>query len=235
MPKRATNGISRPTSACRSRPSTSGSTSRSKRSSPAAILSPSFANAPKARLYGAEFEVQKYFDLSGLGGDKGFFANRRALFIGNYTYTKSKLKVSRERHHAGIRGVVDHRHRLLPRRLAADRPIGPHRQPATRPGTPGPSVAADLAADLCQQPRRQPRPERHPASARRRSKSPACDSISSPARVSSCWARTVELKFEARNITGRKHEEFQHSGANRIDVNTYKLGTTLALSASLKL
>ena len=43
----------------------------------------------------------------------------------------------------------------------------------------------------------------------------------------------VELKFEARNITARKHEEFQQSGTNRIDVNTYDLGRTLTLSASV--
>ena len=45
--------------------------------------------------------------------------------------------------------------------------------------------------------------------------------------------KEIELKFEARNITARKHEEFQQSGANRIDVNTYDLGRTLTLSASV--
>ena len=46
-----------------------------------------------AILYGAEFELQKHFDLSGLGGDESFFAGRRFVVIGNYTFTKSKLKV----------------------------------------------------------------------------------------------------------------------------------------------
>jgi len=50
----------------------------------------SFANAPRAELYGAEVEVQKYFDLSNWGG---FFTTRRLVGIANYTYTKSKLKV----------------------------------------------------------------------------------------------------------------------------------------------
>ena len=49
-----------------------------------------FANAPRARLYGAEFELQKYFDLERVGG---LFENRRILAIANYTYTKSRITV----------------------------------------------------------------------------------------------------------------------------------------------
>jgi hypothetical protein len=48
------------------------------------------------------------------------------------------------------------------------------------------------------------------------------------------FKREIELKFEARNITGQRHEEFQKSGTNRIDINTYDVGTTLALSATVK-
>ncbi|OYY70831.1 MAG: TonB-dependent receptor [Sphingomonadales bacterium 28-55-16] len=52
----------------------------------------SFANAPEASLYGAEIDVQKYVDLSNLSsGD--FFATRRLVFVANYTYTQSSLKV----------------------------------------------------------------------------------------------------------------------------------------------
>jgi outer membrane receptor protein involved in Fe transport len=51
------------------------------------------ANAPQAELYGAEAEVVKFFYLSDLGADDGFFASKRLLFSGNYTYSKSKLKV----------------------------------------------------------------------------------------------------------------------------------------------
>jgi len=50
-----------------------------------------FTNAPQANLYGAEFELQKYFPLDFLGG--GFFATRRLLLIANYTYSKSQLVV----------------------------------------------------------------------------------------------------------------------------------------------
>ena len=46
--------------------------------------------------------------------------------------------------------------------------------------------------------------------------------------------RELELKFEARNLTGRRHREFQKSGANILDVNSYDVGRSVSLSASLK-
>ncbi|RDE05158.1 TonB-dependent receptor domain-containing protein [Sphingomonas aracearum] len=53
-------------------------------------LQTGFTNLPKAKLYGAEVELQKYFPLADLiGGD--FFATRRAVLIANYTYTKSEI------------------------------------------------------------------------------------------------------------------------------------------------
>ena len=47
--------------------------------------------------------------------------------------------------------------------------------------------------------------------------------------------REVELKLEARNILGRGHEEFQDNGTNRIDLNTYDIGTTFGASLSVTL
>ena len=46
--------------------------------------------------------------------------------------------------------------------------------------------------------------------------------------------KELEIKLEARNLTGQKHEEYQISGSNRIDTNTYDLGRTFSLSASIK-
>ena len=56
----------------------------------AGSLTTTFANAPKAELYGAEAEVQKFFSI----GDSGFFGERRVMVSANYTFTNSKLKVS---------------------------------------------------------------------------------------------------------------------------------------------
>ncbi|MCE7797509.1 TonB-dependent receptor [Sphingobium sufflavum] len=54
-----------------------------------------FANAPKAKLYGAEVEFQKYLPLDGLfKGD--LFATKRAVIIANYTYSNSELEVGNQ-------------------------------------------------------------------------------------------------------------------------------------------
>ena len=42
----------------------------------------------------------------------------------------------------------------------------------------------------------------------------------------------MEAKFEARNIFGRGHEEFQQSGDNRIDINSYEVGRSFGASIS---
>ena len=52
-------------------------------------LQTGFTNLPKATLYGGEVEIQKFVPLDFLSSD--FFATRRALFIANYTYTKSSI------------------------------------------------------------------------------------------------------------------------------------------------
>jgi TonB-dependent receptor len=51
-------------------------------------LQTGFTNLPKASLYGAEVEVQKYVPLVALGEA---FATRRLLALANYTYTQSSI------------------------------------------------------------------------------------------------------------------------------------------------
>lgn len=53
-----------------------------------------FTNAPEARLYGAEVELQKYLPLDFIGG--GFFASRRLLLVANYTWSQSALVIGDE-------------------------------------------------------------------------------------------------------------------------------------------
>jgi outer membrane receptor protein involved in Fe transport len=50
----------------------------------------------------------------------------------------------------------------------------------------------------------------------------------------SLFGKEIEGKFEARNLTGRGNLQYQESGKNRIETNTYKLGRTFSLSASMK-
>ncbi len=52
----------------------------------------SFANAPQAELYGAEFEFTKYIPFE-TASESSFLASRRAVVIGNYTWTQSSIAV----------------------------------------------------------------------------------------------------------------------------------------------
>jgi outer membrane receptor protein involved in Fe transport len=52
----------------------------------------SFANAPSARLYGAEIEFQRFLPFQ-TDSETSFFASRRAIVTGNYTWTQSSLQV----------------------------------------------------------------------------------------------------------------------------------------------
>jgi hypothetical protein len=49
------------------------------------------------------------------------------------------------------------------------------------------------------------------------------------------WGRTGEIKFEARNLTGEGYQEFQMLNGSRIDNNSYDLGRTFSLGISLSL
>lgn len=187
----------------------------------------SFANAPRAELYGAEFEVQKYFDLS---GGSGFFANRRLVVIANYTYTKSEIKVG-----AGDTVAI----------------FGTSVQPASNVFASGVPLTgqSDHIANLqigFENPDSlsQQTLLLSYSSDRVTSRGPVGqpDIIERPGLRLDFVVRQgvkvagqeVDLKFEARNITGRRREEFQQSGANRVDINSYDVGTSFSVSASLK-
>lgn len=190
-----------------------------------------FANAPKAELYGGEIEFQTYVPLSGLGG--GFFATRRLLFIGNYTYTQSKIKADDS--------IV----------------IGPDLQPVAanllfRDGAPMTGQSDHLAnlqfgiedteklsqATVLLTYASKRVTNRGPIQGENRQP----DIIEKPGFRLDFVAReeveflgqNLEIKFEARNLTGQKYEEFQQFGENRIDVNTYDLGRTFSLGVELK-
>jgi outer membrane receptor protein involved in Fe transport len=193
----------------------------------------SFANAPKATLYGVEIEAQKYFDLGGLSSSD-FFAVRRAVVVANYTYTKSKLKVAvadrtsvfgassgnaldyfrdgspltgQSDHIANLQFGLENTDTLSQQTIlltyASDRVIS--RGLNGTPPQPDVTERPGLRVDFV-----------------------AREGIR-------LFNTELEIKFEARNITGRRHEEFQKVGPRRIDVNSYDVGTTLALSISAKL
>jgi Outer membrane receptor proteins, mostly Fe transport len=182
----------------------------------------SFANAPKADLYGAEVEVQKYFDM---------FADRRLLVAANYTFTKSEIKVSAT-DTTEVFGAPD--------ALASG---------YFRDGVPltGQSkhignvqIGLEQQGGLSQQTLLFNYASKRAVS-RGLANSGQPDYISDPGLTIDFVARQgitlgntdVELKFEARNLTGRRNEEYQNLESGRIDINTYDVGRTISFSASV--
>lgn len=189
----------------------------------------SFANAPKADLYGGEAEFQKYFPLDGLS-DGDFWASRRAILIANYTYTKSKLKVRPGdpvavfassatnatdyfRDGAPLTGQSDHIVNLQIGMEDKDR-LSQQTLLFSYASKRVTSRGAALQPDIIEEPGIQ---------------------VDFVARQG-IRIRNVEteLKFEVRNITGTKYKEYQQNGANRIYYNLYDRGTvgTIGLSVN---
>ncbi|MBW8753860.1 MAG: TonB-dependent receptor [Sphingomonadales bacterium] len=187
----------------------------------------SYANAPEASLYGAEFELQKYFDLSDSGG---WLTGRRAVIIANYTYSHSSLKVAANdpvavfasastkatdffRDGAALTGQSDH---LVNLQLGLENTERLSQQTILL------SYASERA--VSRGPSGQP------------------DVIERPGVQLDVVMREgvkflgqdVEFKFEARNLLGTRHREYQQSGANVIEFNTYDVGRIFGLSAQVK-
>ncbi|HLL59903.1 MAG TPA: TonB-dependent receptor, partial [Allosphingosinicella sp.] len=189
-----------------------------------------FANAPEATLYGAEVEVQAFYPLAGMAD---FLSTKRLLFIGNYTYSKSKLRVDDSiivgpglqpiaanllfRDGAPLNGQSDH---------LANLQIGLEDTDRLSQATLLLTYASERVTN------------RGPIQGQLRQP----DIIEKPGFRLDFVAReeiplfgtTAELKFEARNILGQDYEEFQQSGDNRIDVNSYDVGRTFSMGLSVK-
>lgn len=193
----------------------------------------SYANAPEAQLYGAEFEVQKYFDLSSMG-DGGFWDARRLVAIGNYTFTQSKLKVDAgdtvQVFGAASNLATDYFHDGAPLTGQSDHIVNVQLGLEDEDRLSQQTILLSYASDRV-------------VSRGLNGTPPQPDVIESPGlRMDFVWREgfalfgaEMEAKFEARNIFGRGHEEFQQSGDNRIDINSYDLGQSFALSISAKI
>lgn len=189
-----------------------------------AVLS-SFLNAPKARLYGVELEALKYFPIGDIYGP------RRIVINANYTYSKSKL-IIRDGDPAPVFGS--------PNNFASD--YFSNGDPLT--GQSDHIANLELGFERTDKLSQQTILLNY-ASDRvtNRGAGTQPDIIEKPglqldfvAREGiKLFNREIELKFEARNLTRRRYEEVQENGDNRVFYNRYRVGTTFALGASVKL
>ncbi len=192
------------------------------------VANSSFANAPKATLYGGELEVQKYFALDKVG-ESAFWQSRRAVVIANYTYTQSEIKVGANDttivngttlpaanfffDGSPLTGQSDHLVNLQigledQDRLSQQTLLFTYSSP--RVTSRGPSGQPDIR------------------------EKPGIQLDFVARQGIKILGRELDLKFEARNLTGRKYQELQENENGRVFLNRYKLGTTFSLGGSLK-
>jgi outer membrane receptor protein involved in Fe transport len=187
----------------------------------------SFANAPSATLYGVEIESQKYLFLSDLS-ESAFFASRRLVLIGNYTWSKSELSVKDGdttdvfgtvtqpasnffRDGAALTGQSEH---------LANIQIGLEDEDSLSQQTLLISYASDRVTS------------RGAAGLPDIYESPGF-SVDFVARQGfEFMGKEMEFKFEARNLLRRDYREFQERGPNRIYFNRYDQGVKLSASIS---
>ena len=184
----------------------------------------SFANAPQATLYGAELDAVYGIDLVDWGG---WFASKQLLLIGNYTYTKSDISVGENdltfippsgetnasllfSNGDPLTGQSDH---------IANFQIGIEDLEKTEQFTILLNYASKRVTSRGFQ-----RP----------------DVIEEPGLTVDFVARSeidafgrpFEVEFEVRNIFGRDNFEYQANETDRIEINTYDVGTSFSVGIS---
>ncbi len=190
-----------------------------------------FYNAPRADLFGAEFEGKKYLDV-GTGSE---WIDGKEWFVGvNYTFTKSKLKViATDTIALNTTGV-----RSTP--LASDYIVSGGRLQGQADhlanvqfGFEDNGAGSQATILLTYSSER--------ISAR-------SSSVNIPnlfqdpgLRVDFVYRRDFAMfdheftgSFEARNLNGASSREFQESNGTRFNTNTYKLGRTFSLGLTAK-
>ncbi|AKM07681.1 TonB-dependent receptor domain-containing protein [Pelagerythrobacter marensis] len=185
----------------------------------------SFANAPSATLAGAELEFQYNYDLLDWGG---WFETKRIVTVANYTYTDSQIDVAPDDvtliFPGGERPATDYFRDGVPLTGQSDHLLNLQFGLEDLDRLQQFTMLFSYASER--------------VTARGTSSLP--DIVEDPGlRVDFVYRQEldlfrvpVELKLEARNIFGRDHYEFQSNGTNRIEINTYEVGQSFALSLS---
>lgn len=190
-----------------------------------------FANAPTAELYGSEFEFSMTKPLMDLGAT-GWLESKQLVLVTNYTYTQSKLKLA-----AGDTTRI----------FTAG--VGPVENDATLffndgdPLTGQSDHLVNMQFGIEDQDKLQQLTLLVNYASKRVTRRGAArlpDIVENPGLTLDIVARQelnlfklpLELKFEARNITGRGNFEYQKLDANRIEVNSYDVGTSFSFSVS---
>ena len=201
-------------------------------------LSATFANAPSADLYGGEIELVKFFPLDGLFSSD-LFATKRIVLSANYTYSQSSIKADTDNmvriyrppnnflELSSDQVFVDGRPITGQSEHLANLQFGIEDTELLQQVTFLLSYASDRVSN------RGPRNTGGGIDP---------DIVESPGLRLDIVAREgfdisgqeFELKFEARNITGRDFYERQFGDGYTVLNNVYEVGTTFAASLSAR-
>ena len=187
----------------------------------------SYINAPRATLYGTEIDAKKYLDLP---IEAAWWGDKRLYLAGNYTYSKSEVKVADGDTviPLGFNGVPQDA-RLFVRdgsQLQGQSEHIANLQFGIEDA--GSRSQATLVATYVG--------ER--ISARGRTGQP--DLIQKPGTMLDLVIRkgveigstAVTVGLEARNLLDTEYQEYQELGGGRVDINRYDLGRSISLSIS---
>jgi outer membrane receptor protein involved in Fe transport len=197
---------------------------------PSGSLVASFANAPSAKLYGFEVDAVKHFPFDGA---EGFLSTRQIVVAANYTYSKSKISIGASDTiilpfgaTGEVRAASDFFNGGAPLTGQSDHLINLQVGLEDTEGLSQQTFLLTYASERVTNRGAQGQP----------------DIIERPGlrldfvarQAVSLFGKEVNFKFEARNILGTDYKEFQNDGTNRIDINSYALGTSISLGASIK-
>jgi outer membrane receptor protein involved in Fe transport len=192
----------------------------------------SFANAPQAELYGIEVEARRYFPLYALGGA---FAERRLAVIANYSYSQSEITIgpddttisfTSQPNRIAASSVFDVNQRL---RLTgqSDHLVNLQFSLEHEDRLSQQAILLTYASDRVTQ----------------RGPNLSPDIIEEPGLrldivlregIDLGNDRMLEIKFEARNITGTDYAERQRLNGTELILNSYDIGTSFSLGATLQ-
>ncbi len=187
-----------------------------------------FANAPRASLYGGEVEFVRFFPLDRL--NLKLLADRRLLVNANYTYTKSRLDV------AADDVTINPQGQAIP---ASD--VFINGAPLVGQSTHVANLELGLSAleGLSEQtllisyasPRSSQRGPTGTPDFRER---PGLMLDFVARQEVRFLGRPLELSFEARNLTGTDFREFQRLNNTEVLINQYALGRSFQAGAKIK-
>ncbi len=192
----------------------------------------SYANAPSAELFGAELDLVYAIDLFDLGGS--FFETKELLILANYTYSNSSLSVDPD---------------VNPDTCPVFSPIsGAVNTCAGSIFDDGASLIgqSDHIANLSIGIEDTEKVQQFTILLNYASERPTLrgigiqpDAVEDPGFTVDFVARSefdlgipLEFSFEVRNIFGRDNFEFQEFNGNRIELNTFEVGTSFSLGVS---